>query len=371
MPHPKSQNIRVLIMNKYFDAVGGVEDTVRQLYEINNNTVETFVIASTFSGKKVSVADKNRVFLCKTWVTFFRAPIAPKIFSTFQKKIESADVVNIHMPSPFSELVVLFYKKRLKSKKIILTYHADILGKGVVGFFYGLITESLFTIADKIVATSPHLAEKSKLLKKFSSKVIVIPNAPNLPLAISESVQTKDFTYFLFVGRLVSYKGLEYLLEAIKNIPAKLVIAGDGPLRKKLSELVCLYGLIDRVEMLGFVEDKKLDELYRNASAFVFPSVTEAEALGLVQLSAMAYGLPVINTDLPTGVPWVARDGIEAITVPCKDSGALEQALIKVYSDYDLRVRLGDAGKKRYKENFTVGGMKERYEKLYTACVVI
>jgi len=71
-------------------------------------------------------------------------------------------------------------------------------------------------------------------------------------------------------------------------------------------------------DVRGFVSDDRLEQLYRDANIFVLPSVGENESFGIVQLEAMSHGLPVINTALPTGVPFVSVDGKTGFTVPRK-----------------------------------------------------
>ena len=84
----------------------------------------------------------------------------------------------------------------------------------------------------------------------------------------------------------------------------------------------------------------------------VLPSVANSEAFGLVQLEAMVYGKPVINTSLPTGVPHVSLDGETGLTVPPESETALAKAMQTLISDADLRSRYGAAAKKRVETVF-------------------
>ena len=83
------------------------------------------------------------------------------------------------------------------------------------------------------------------------------------------------------------------------------------------------------------------------AQIFAFPSVNAAEAFGIVQIEAMAAGLPIVNTDLPTTVPLVARDGLEALTVTPGDARQLSQALTRLLDDPAFARKLGTAGAAR------------------------
>jgi lipopolysaccharide/colanic/teichoic acid biosynthesis glycosyltransferase len=102
---------------------------------------------------------------------------------------------------------------------------------------------------------------------------------------------------------------------------------------------------------------------------FVLPSVTRAEAFGLVQLEAMARAKPVICTRLPTGVPWVNVDGITGLTVPPGDSRALSAALQRLAGDAALRRRMGEAARERFETEFTRDTMIARTVAMYTNIV--
>ena len=111
----------------------------------------------------------------------------------------------------------------------------------------------------------------------------------------------------LAVGRLVPYKGFDILIRSMKHVDAKLLLIGSGPEYNALAKLAASEGVEERIAMLGRVED--VGPYFAAASFFVLPSVTRAEAFGLVQLEAMAAGLPVINTDIDSGSAEISLDG--------------------------------------------------------------
>lgn len=127
----------------------------------------------------------------------------------------------------------------------------------------------------------------------------------------------------LFVGRLNYYKRVKYLLEAVKKVEATLLVVGDGSRQSTLQELAQDYDLSDEIQFLGYLSEERLAAAYRAADAFALPSVEPSEAFGIVQLEAMTRGTPIVNTALPTGVPWVSQEDVTGLTVPPRDSAAL------------------------------------------------
>ena len=149
------------------------------------------------------------------------------------------------------------------------------------------------------------------------------------------------------------------------NIDANLLLVGDGDQRESLERRVHDLGISSRVQFLGRVDDRTLHACYNAADVFVLPSVAESEAFGIVQLEAMAYSTPVINTDLPTGVPWVSRDGETGVTVPPDDPEALADAIAALLDDPERRVAYGEAARQRVEEEFSREQMIDRTEALY------
>src|SRR5437764_964823 len=157
----------------------------------------------------------------------------------------------------------------------------------------------------------------------------------------------------LFVGRLVYYKGVHVLLEAAREWPGTLIIVGDGPLEAEMRSRAAALGIADRIQFTGSLADDEVQAHYQACDALVLPSIARTEAFGVVQIEAMAAGLPVVSTRLPTGVPWVNQDGVSGIVVPPYDAASLGAALRCLAHDAALRTRLADGARRRAEALFS------------------
>ena len=179
----------------------------------------------------------------------------------------------------------------------------------------------------------------------------------------------------LFIGRLVAFKGCEFLIRAMavvqKRFPeCRLVVAGDGPLREALTTLVASLGVA--VEFTGAVGADAVLELLRQASLFCLPSITEAdgtfEAFGMVMLEAQAAGVPVLTS---------ARAGTEAI-IPGetgyifaeRDVDALTRQLVTLLESPGERARLSAAAREHARQKFDIRICTARIEAIYDRIVL-
>jgi len=148
----------------------------------------------------------------------------------------------------------------------------------------------------------------------------------------------------LYVGRLAAEKSIDVLLESFRAMPEaeradmELVVAGDGPLLQELRETV---GPEEPIRLLGFVQGRRLSELYAASDVFLFPSATET--FGNVVLESMACGTPVIGADAG-GVGDIVRHCETGWLCPPRDAAAFTAALAALKADAGLRARLGAAG---------------------------
>lgn len=267
------------------------------------------------------------------------------------------DLVHFHVPLPAA---VLAWLRSGRRTGYIVTYHSDIVRQRMFMPFYGPFLSRFLKGAQLVLATSPVYAETSRYLKGLNN-VDVVPIGTDLDF-FKPSTEPARSSYVLFVGRFRSYKGIRILLEAWRRFPRRrLVMVGGGPMEEYVREQTARYGL--NVEVLNDPQDEELRDLYRNALCLVLPSTMRSEAFGMVQVEAMACGLPVVSTDLPTGVPWVNRHGVSGLVVQPSDPEALADAVRKM-DDQELRSRLSRGALDRARSQFDSRRLFKRTEEL-------
>lgn len=357
------RKMRVLEVNKaYYPHIGGIESLVKQYSEglgaMPDVSVEVLVCRSDKGKGSVEVVDGVNVTKANSFGTYFSCPISFDFIRKFRKMAAQADVVEIHVPFPLADVALMLsgYKG-----KVVVAWHSDVVKQKKLLTLYKPFMKYLLKRADKIiVATEGHI-KGSDYLPEYADKCEVIPygltldkyDSVELKPVLTDLLSDKSSRKVLFSGRLVPYKGIAFLVEAFKSVNnAELFIIGEGVLEEELKAAVAAAGLTDRVHFMGFVEDAVLKSAFADCDIFVLPSVLKSEAFGIVQIEAMAYGKPVINTNLDSGVPYISVDGETGITVPPSDPAALSAAINKLVADESLRVRLGAAARKRVEEHF-------------------
>lgn len=266
----------------------------------------------------------------------------------------SPHIVHLHLPNPLGAGAWLAWAAWAAEPRPTLAvwHHADMVRQKLGGRLVRPLVRKCLGQAAGICVSSAALAGASTELKGLSDRVEVIPFGIAPPAVTAPADRGPD--NFLFVGRLVAYKGVSVLVEAMARVPAaRLQIVGEGPRRRSLQEQVTRLGLDDRITFAGEVSPLELAARLAGARALVLPSVDGGETFGLVQLEAMAAGKAVIASDLPSGVSQVGEAGRTAILVPPRDVTALAEALARIQADPELARRMGDAGRQRYQEHFT------------------
>ncbi len=286
----------------------------------------------------------------------------------------NCDVAHYHLPFPLAMASHLISAP--KSRLTVATWHHDLVKHPRFKRFIEPLLESFLDRIDMIIVTAPALVEHTPVLYKRKHKCRVIPLgiAEELfggPYPENTSDGVSDISedpIILYVGRLVYYKGCDVLIKAMKNVNARLMLVGEGPLRGELETLANDLQIADRVQFLGRISDDDLANAYRRSSLFVLPSTLPTECFGLVQVEAMLSGKPVINTNLPTGVPWVSIHNETGMTVPPNDSNALASAINQLLDDSPLRYKLGRQAKERAQNMFTlkrhVAAVADLYQEL-------
>ncbi len=370
--------IRILQINKfYYPHIGGVEKVVQQLSEefLKEPGVANEVLAChTKRNDEKGTKEACQVTLAGSYRTVLGMPISTSFARLMGSMVQDRDIVDFHMPFPLAAWNL--NKIKTRKTRVVVHYHADVVRQRKLKWAYEPAFRRLLERADAIVVSSPNLRNTSELLRDYRDKCHVIPFMMSMPsvgkisprqiAALRKSIGIPDnVRVVLNVGRLVYYKGLEYLIEAMVGVPdAVLLLVGDGPLKSQLSEQASALGIADRVFWRSGVSDEDLAACYAIGDLFAFPSSHTTEAYGIVQMEALASGLPVVNTNLPTGVPWVSKDKESGLTVPPCDAVALREAINAILKDSALMEKF-KAGALKRAEDFKPDAVRQATMKLY------
>ncbi|WP_137890769.1 glycosyltransferase [Ramlibacter sp. 2FC] len=167
------------------------------------------------------------------------------------------------------------------------------------------------------------------------------------------------------LGRHVSYKGFDVLIDAMRQVDAVLMLGGSGPLTQQLRQQAQAQGVADRILFIGRIPEPDLAAYFQACDLFCLPSVSEMEAFGLVQLEAMACGKPVVCTQLNNGVNVVNVHGETGLAVPVGDALALGRTLMQLIDNDTLRTRMGQQAFGRAHGVYSLSAMTTLHVNLY------
>ena len=365
------RGVKVLHLGKFYPPhMGGIETHLQQLADELKTIIDLQVIVASDGRNTIrETVDGVPVVRLANPLTLFSTPICPAMVS--QIRAAKADLLHIHLPNPTA---VLAYLASGHHERVVFTYHSDTVRQKVLGSLFEPFLHRALRCGSAIIATSPNYLQTSPVLAAHRERCHIIPYGIDIaefqhcePAAVARVRRQFGDRLIISVGRLVYYKGFEYLIRAMATVRGKLLIIGDGPLRGELQALASSLGVDDKVIFAGEVQNSDTVPYYHAADVFALPSVARSEAFGIVQIEAMAAGLPVVNTNLDSGVPFVSLDQQTGITVPPSDPLALAAALNRLLDDPDLRMTLGQAAQHRAKKEFSSGIMASRILRLYAA----
>lgn len=265
------------------------------------------------------------------------------------------------------------FMRSIYGTKSIMTSHGSCMHAISKDRRYFRLTRDALKAANAITVVSGDTREK--LLRTFgrslSKKTRTIPGGIRLSLfPPDKSVESlrlkfnlKNKKVALFTGRIISEKGVEYLVKAAGRIKGQVIIAGDGPARKKLEEMVSTMNL-KNVMLLPFIHNySEFIDLYYLADVFVAPSVWD-EPLGLTIIEAMAAKTPVITTRRG-GVTMAVKEGVTGLFVRSRNSTEIADAVNKLFDNDQLRIRMGEKARLVVASRFTWTKIAQRFDKLY------
>lgn len=352
--------MKVLQINKYsWPHYGGIERVVKDIQEVLDGVIEINLLCIDDPSSKSEPNVDQRVFKAKKNFSLFGMPLSWEFITKARYLIKNHDLILVHHPFPLGLLV---YKLFGDNKPLIVWYHSDIVRQKFLSKLLSPLFKSVLNSAKRIIVSDQFIAKNSILLQSHLSKITVIPFTQSIhPNKNEQRSDVNSGIQILSVGRLVYYKGFEVLLKAMQGVNASLIIVGDGVLRDKLDKIISDLKL-DNVKIVP--SQSSLVEFYERADIFVLPSIEISEAFGLVQLEAMSYGLPVINTYLPTAVPTVSINLQTGITVEPNNADALKSAIEQLIKYPNLRKQYGNAGLERVKTTYNIEKFKSNLIKV-------
>lgn len=340
------------------------------------------------SGISSNIRKKN---LAKIQVPFF---FISELFSTLKLcRKNKIQIIHSHWLLP-QGLTGAICKKALGIKHVTNIHGSDIntiLNSEILT----KITKFTLKYSDLIIANSSYT--KEKLLQKFPEvryKCSLVPMGIDLSkynVDMSENTDSNGSVIrdkekileniylekergplILSVGRLVDWKGTEYLVRSVESLKKyflgiKLVIIGEGPEKEKLERLVQDLKLSNNVIFKGYLDNEGVINHYRIADVFVLPSIDlngQTEGLGVVLLEAMACNVPVIGSNVG-GIPDIIRDGWNGFLVPEKDPKAIAEKIKIILEDDKLREEFTINGYITLKNNFSWDIIQRKNEEIY------
>lgn len=306
--------------------------------------------------------------------SFSRFDVCPSVLGALLRlRREGVDVVHLHSPNP-TMLSALSLIPSFGS--LFVTHHSDVVKQRLLRVAYQPLERRIHERAAKVLSDSDGYIDGSAPLQRLGRKVETLPLGLDLEPFLSPSARALAYAselrerhgspLWLAVGRIVYYKGLRHAIEALGDVPGKLLVVGRGPAEQELRSLAERRGVSGRVVWAGNLDEDELSGAYQAATALWFPSNARSEGFGLAQVEAMASSCPVINTAVPgSGVSWVSLNEVSGLTVPINDPRALAAAAQRLRDDEGLRTRLASGARRRAREEFDHMVMGKRSIEIY------
>lgn len=251
-------------------------------------------------------------------------------------------------------------------KKVVFHFHNKGIQKRQDNWFNNTLYKKVFKNAE-VILLSKHLyydIEKYVPIERVHYCANGIPEVQN---RIAQPNSNKDVIELLFLSNLIESKGVFTLLKACQLLQAKQLpflctfIGSEGDVtiedfQDKVNELE----VSDCVHYAGRKYGLAKENFYSKSDIFVFPTYYHNECFPLVLLEAMQFSLPVVST-FEGGILDIVEEGKTGFLVQQQDAVALAEKLEVLILNHELRLRMGEAGRKRYEEHFTIGVFEQRF----------
>lgn len=365
------------LTNYYYPHIGGIEQTTKDIVDSLKEKNEIRVFC--FNDKKNTLDDEVEGIKVHRVGCFAKVASQSLSFSYYKElkkcvKEFNPDVIHFHFPNPFAGLYLLKVLKNT-SIKLVIHWHLDITKQKIIKKFFKGQTKKLLDRASRIIATSPNYLQGSEWLPLYKDKCVVIPSCINEKrLEVNDKVndiykeleeEYKGKKLCFFCGRHVEYKGIEYLINASKELDDSysVVIGGVGPLTEELKNKA---NGDNKIRFVGRLETEEMLAYLKRCDVYCFPSCMKNEAFGLALAEAMYFSNPAITFTIEgSGVNYVSVDKVTGIEVENKNSSLFAKGIRKICEDENLKLNYGKAAKQRVEELFTYKKFNDNIVEFY------
>lgn len=290
---------------------------------------------------------------------------------TFRRLSQQSDLIHYFFPWPFAD--ILHWSTRPQAPAV-MSYISDVVRQRRLGQLYAPLMEATLSKMRVIVANAPGYVDSSPILSRpdIRRKVEIIPlgiDESSYPQTMDNSILTRleihgEEPFFVFLGVLRYYKGLNFLIAAARNLKAKIVIAGSGPESAALKQCALQSGA-SNIIFAGQVTDQEKLSLIARSIALVLPSHLRSEAFGMVLVEAAMLGKAMISCEIGTGTSYVNQHQETGLVIEPGSEEALHQALNLLLLDPAMVKEMGRAARKRYERHFSGKALGEAYAAVY------
>lgn len=251
---------------------------------------------------------------------------------------------------------ICFPNHRLVNYKRSITFASRF--RDTMSRVYSFFIDYLITISKAV------LASESKKKYQINKNAFCVYNGVELPGSIEKKTR-KNTIVIGTIARLNHCKGLPYLVEAAERLVARnykfqFIIVGRGEMYEELAKMISKANLNDVFELAG--EAKNIDPYLKEFDIFVLPSLYEGFGNALIE--AMSFGIPVIGTNT-SGIKEIIEDGCNGLLIQPKSARAIEDAIIRLVGDKQLRMRIGIEGRNLVEKKFTIQKTVEALELIF------
>ena len=336
-----------------FDLLGGMQNHTLELTKALDDlgVAQTVVTTRPPGARRVErVGSRARVHRVGAATRRFRQLYSLPAARLAPRLARDADLVHVHLGEDLAALPLGLWASRRRGLPLVVTIHCSLrhtlrmsdARSALLKVVGGRIETTGARSADAVIVLTQRLARLLEREGVAPERIHVIPTAVDRNLfGTGEQDPLPDVPAprVTFVGRLVAAKGVDVLLDAVRDLPpnAHVVFVGDGERRSWLMRRAEQLGLQDRVHFTGFVPHRVVPAILEHSQALVLPSLYEE--LGSILLEAMQARVPIVASRVG-GIPTVVDHGVDGILVPPSEPKALAEAITKVLTDPALSRRL-------------------------------